>query len=64
MIKLDPFEHNLLVGVTSNELEIMNYKDIYALHSGDGSINIVHTMSGHVYLTTENNLTSGFSKAF
>lgn len=64
MIKLDPLEPNILNGLHATQIKTLSHKDIYAVYCGEGTINAAHTMDGYVYLTTENNLESGFSKAF
>jgi len=63
MIKLDPLQDNTLVGVMSESLKVFKNKSLFALFSGDGSINVAQMFDGIIYLTTENNLESGFTKA-
>lgn len=45
-------------------LKTLKHQPIFSLSIGEGTINVAHLFNGQIYVTTENDIESGFSKAF
>lgn len=63
-IKIDPLSDHALIGVSSEALPAFYGQPIFALFSGEGTINVAQLFNGLIFVTTEHDLQSGFSKAF